>query len=345
MNLPFASLKSEEDDRPLAEQTERKNRLNAIVFVGSKGESSLIISRTFNHIMQRESAVALGFFDGIHLGHRAVIDSALAEQKNGLLTCVFTFTTNIAVPEGKMNTGLLQTEEQKCHILAELGVDYMTAPDFSLFKNMLPEDFATDIVVKSFGARVVACGYDFRFGRGGSAGAEDLTRFLKPFGILVKIVPAVLDESGLAVSSTRIRQAVSEGNIPLANRLMGRPFSIDFPVTHGRKLGRRLDFPTINQRFPQGFQIPRFGVYASRVTVGGQTFAGATNVGIKPTVGGEKDPLAETYIIGFDGDLYGCPVLVEFLDFIRPEQKFIDIDELKAAIAEDARQAKMFCAR
>jgi riboflavin kinase/FMN adenylyltransferase len=308
-----------------------------------KEESVLVVSRTLRPAIPGPCAVALGFFDGIHLGHRAVIDAALAEKSRGLRTCVFTFTVGSQTPAAKASMTLLQTEEQKWRTLERLGVDGVVAPDFSLFKAMSPEVCAVDVLAGALGARVGTCGYDFRFGRGAAGDPETLRDLLKPLGTQVRVVPAVLDEQGVPVSSTRVRQAVADGDAALAARLMGHPFAIDFPVAAGRRLGRKLNFPTINQAFPPGFQIPRFGVYATRVTVDGRSFCGATNIGVKPTVDGAGAPLAETHIVGFEGDLYGRRVLVELIAFLRPETRFDTLERLRRAIAEDARRAQALC--
>ena len=157
-------------------------------------------------------------------------------------------------------------------------------------------------------------------------------------GVELYVVPPVTD-SGEKVSSTRIRKAVEEGDIPMANRLLGRPFGFSLEVIHGNHIGTGLGTPTINQAIPEGFVLPRFGVYASWCRVGGQYFYGVTNVGLKPTVGSDR-VLAETWLPEFSGDLYGKRVWVFLLEFLRPEKKFASLEELKAAIQENARQAK-----
>ena len=157
------------------------------------------------------------------------------------------------------------------------------------------------------------------------------------------VVPPV-EDGGEKVSSTRIRKAVEAGDIPTANRLLGRPFGFSLEVIHGNHIGTGLGTPTINQAIPEGFVLPRFGVYASWCRVGGQFFYGVTNVGVKPTVGSDK-VLAETWMPEFSGDLYGKRVRVFLLEFLRPERKFASLEELKAAITYNGRQAQAVAAR
>ena len=162
-------------------------------------------------------------------------------------------------------------------------------------------------------------------------------------GVELYVVPPV-EDGGEKVSSTRIRKAVEAGDIPTANRLLGRPFGFSLEVIHGNHIGTGLGTPTINQAIPEGFVLPKFGVYASWCRVGGEYFYGVTNVGVKPTVGSDR-VLAETWMPDFQGDLYGKRVRVFLLEFLRPERKFHSLDELKAAIRENGEQAKAVTSR
>lgn len=286
---------------------------------------------------KRPTAVAVGFFDGVHLGHRAVIDSALAEQRAGLDCCVFSFSMNGNGPAAKRGTRLLQSITLKKQVLEEMGADWLLVPHFSQFMGLTPEQFAIDVLLRGLHARVVCCGYDYRFGKGAAAGAAELAELLVPHGVVVRQIGAVLDD-GKPVSSTRIRAALEAGQLDEANRLLGRPFSIDWTVEHGRKLGHKLGFPTANQHIGEEFARPRFGVYATRVLIDGVAYAAATNVGIKPTVGSDCVS-AESYILGWQGDLYGKRIETQFLEFLRPEEKFETLEELRHAISIDAERA------
>lgn len=288
---------------------------------------------------QRPTAVAVGFFDGVHRGHKAVIEAALAHKHRGLDACVFSFSIKSASPEKKKGARLLQTPSLKAKSVEALGVDWLLTPDFSQFKGLSPEQFALDVLMRGLNAKVVCCGYDYHFGKGACAGASELAALLEPHGVAVEQIGAVLD-NGLPVSSTRIRAALAAGEIETANRLLGRPFATDFPVSHGRHLGRRLGFPTANQLFGEEYAQLRFGVYATQVLVDGQLHPAVTNVGIKPTVGSDSVS-AESYILDWSGDLYGKSVETRFLSFLRPEQKFESLDALKDAIRKDADHARV----
>ena len=192
-------------------------------------------------------------------------------------------------------------------------------------------------------ARRLCCGEDFRFGRGARGDTALLQTLCDRRGVELTVVPPV-KEGGEKVSSTRIRAAVEAGDISLANRLLGRPFGFSLEVIHGNHIGTGLGTPTINQAIPEGFVLPRFGVYASWCRVGGEYFYGVTNVGVKPTVGSDR-VLAETWMPEFQGDLYGKRVRVFLLEFLRPEKKFGSLEELKAAIQTNGEQAKEVAAQ
>ena len=283
---------------------------------------------------QAPSSLALGAFDGLHRGHMAVIHAACAPGKGRevLSPAVFTFRSS---PSG--NSAVL-TGRDKERILAHSGVETLYSLEFQEVRDWEAEDFVRRVLFQRCNARRLCCGQDFRFGRGARGDVALLRQLCCQAGVELYVVPPVTD-SGEKVSSTRIRKAVEEGDIPTANRLLGRPFGFSLEVIHGNHIGTGLGTPTINQAIPEGFVLPRFGVYASWCRVGGQYFYGVTNVGLKPTVGSDR-VLAETWLPEFSGDLYGKRVRVFLLEFLRPEKKFASLEELKAAIHENARQAK-----
>lgn len=286
------------------------------------------------------SSVALGFFDGVHAGHRAVIDAAVKAAGNRLIPAVFTFTLsqNGDTPASKTGFYSIMTENTKERFMYSLGVRYIVAPDFNCFKDMSGEEFFKNILLKKMNAKALCCGEDFRFGRRAECGVNELREFCSEYGVALTVLPKVKIDSG-EVSSTRIRQAVLNGDVELAAKLLTQPFSIDFEVIGGRKLGRRINAPTINQAFDEGFLIPQFGVYATVTNVDSKLYPSVTNVGVKPTVGSDR-VLAETYIIGFDGDLYGRHIPVSFLKKMRGEKKFDSIEELKNQIHNDSIDAQ-----
>lgn len=286
----------------------------------------------------RETAVALGCFDGLHVGHRAVIGEAVAQRERGLAPCVFTFTVRrpvTGVPKGRE---LLQSLPRKLAELEKLGVELVAVPDFSEFCSLSPEAFVQDILCAGFHARVVCCGFNFRFGKGAAGDVALLRRLCGVQGIEVRVLPPAMVD-GQVVSSTLIRERVASGDMPAVERLLGHRFTVDFPVEPGRRLARTLDFPTINQRFPPEFVVPRHGVYVSAATVDGVCRPAVTNVGVKPTVTDENLPLAETYITGVQRELYGESVDVALLEFLRPERKFASVQALKAQMHRDVQQA------
>ncbi len=294
----------------------------------------MLVTQDITTPRQRPSAVALGFFDGVHMGHRAVIGRAVqAAGEGGLAPRVFTFLPEGAAPASKSGLTLLQTEERKETILARLGVEEVICPPFREFRAMTPEQFVQDLLGRVLGARELVCGFNYHFGRGGSAGVEELRALCQPLGIGVTALPPVLwrDEG---VSSTRIRQAIREGEVEEAARMLQGPFTLTAEVVHGKRLARTLSWPTINQLFPLDFTVPRYGVYWSRVLVGGREWDGVTNVGIKPTLH-ETNLTMETYILDYDGDLYGERIPVSLLRFLRPEQRFPSVQELSQRIIKD----------
>ena len=206
------------------------------------------------------AAVACGYFDGLHIGHAAVVGRAVQRAKEeGLCAGVFTFTRAGGSPERKTGAGEIVTEADKYAILDAWGVQRVLAPDFSEFHNLEPEEFFDEVLVRRMGARVVCCGADFRFGRAAAGGAALLEKLCASRGVALEIVPEVLC-GGVRVSSTRIRELLAAGDVKEAGRLLGRAFGYRLTVVHGKRLGRTIDSPTINQRFPKSFVRLRHGV-------------------------------------------------------------------------------------
>lgn len=284
------------------------------------------------------SSVALGFFDGVHIGHAAVITQAAAGKARGLSPAVFTFGQSPQAFLSGENPGRLMTDSMKERVLGQLGVQALYLADFSALKDMSPQAFVKEILIERLCAKEIFCGFNFRFGAGGAGDAHTLEMIARGYGVAVKTVAPVL-YGGVPVSSTRIRAALRQGDVQSAGAMLGRPFSFDFTVAHGNRLGRRMETPTFNQPFPEGFVLPRFGVYATAVELDGALRCGVTNIGVKPTVGSDR-PLAETWLPDYDcGELYGRQAQVCLLRFLRPEQKFSGIQELQQAIRRDGKTA------
>ncbi len=280
-------------------------------------------------------AVALGFFDGLHIGHAAVVSRTLSYQQEGLCPCVFTFTMDGGHPAAKSSANALTTERQKEQLLESWGGRLVLCPDFSEFHAMEPESFVDEILVRRLNANAACCGEDFRFGKKAAGDVGQLAALCQARGIRLDVVPPVTFE-GERVSSTRIRSLLGEGRVADANRMLGRAFGYDFTVVRGKQLGRKLDSPTINQRLPDGFVPLRHGVYASVSFAGGAWHPSVTNIGLRPTVEDTTAVNSETYICGFSGDLYGARVEVRLLAFLRPEQRFPSVEALRARIHADA---------
>lgn len=281
------------------------------------------------------AAVALGCFDGLHLGHQKVITAA---RGPGLTPSVLTFADPLGELGGKSG-GQLATKRQKLRLFESLGVEQVYSLRFSAIRNLSPEQFVDEVLIRVCHAEKICCGFNFTFGYRGAGTAETLKALCAPRGIDCEVAPAV-ELAGEPVSSTRIRALVEEGEIERANRLLGRPFGFDFEVVRGRQLGRTLGTPTINQVFTPEFVLPRFGVYASLVRLNDGDYYGVTNVGVKPTVGADA-PLSETWIPEYHGeDLYGENIQVELIGFIRPEVKFSGVEELQENILRDGGTAE-----
>lgn len=294
-----------------------------------------------NSVASDNTAVALGVFDGIHRGHQDVIKCAVGFKAEGLSPAVFTFNTKTVTTKGNGKIDMLISDELKAEKLEELGVEYIYSPQFSEVRELTSEMFVKQILVEKMNAKVAVCGENFKFGKGAFSGAHDLEEIGAKYGIKTKIVPYTTYNMQ-PISSTEIRRLIKEGSIDIANYLLGYDFHFRIEVVHGNSLGKTLEFPTINQKFLSSHVVPRFGVYASQTKIGDKMYPSVTNVGIKPTIGGESSPLAETYIFDYSGDLYGQRLTVYLKKFIRPEQKFNGIDDLKAHLEIDLKKAKEY---
>lgn len=287
----------------------------------------------------RETAVALGFFDGLHLGHIEVIKQALDHPEYN--SVVFTFNDKTTLPKFKERKNII-SYDLKTELLSKIGIDYIFAPDFADLRDLWAEEFVDKILIDRLNAKFVACGYDFRFAKGGRSTAEDLAKICKERNIAVTIVPAVKVD-GEPVSSTEIRDLIAEGDIRQANRLLGYELTYYLEVIEGKQNGRKMGFPTINQAIPTGMAVPKRGVYKSWTQIKGKNFPSITNVGIKPTIvldeGEKRDTLMETHIIGFNGNLYHQKVRVVLREYMRPEKKFENMEQLKNQLTEDKKIA------
>lgn len=284
-------------------------------------------------VKEKGSAVALGYFDGIHIGHKAVLNKALekAEEKN-LVPVVVLFD----IHPRKLLSGnvppVLTGEEHKREILTNMGFEIFDF-DFREGMNYEADEFIEKILIEKLNAKAVSCGFDYRYGKGGKGNAETMREALLKRDIdFCAVEPVFLSDE--IISSTAIRNFIEQGEIEKANAMLGEYFSYDFTVEHGDGRGRTLGVPTINQFFPQDFIVPKFGVYASETKIDGKVYPSVTNVGIRPTVS-EDSMRSETCILDFSGDLYGKRVQVQLIKYLRDEIKFPTIEALKQAIEKD----------
>lgn len=289
-----------------------------------------------NNTRAKPSAVALGLFDGVHRGHQMIIGEAVkAARENGIDSAVFCFKTDTVTSKGHDGRiEMLMTDKEKSKLIGSLGVDCLFSPDFNDMKSLSPEVFVRDVLKGFLNCRYAVCGTDFTFGRGAVGKADDLAALGEKYGIEVRVMDQLLYNGGV-ISSTEIRRLIRNGEISKANEMLGYRYGYNTEVEHGFERGRTWNFPTINQKIPKGLVLPKFGVYCSKVLIDEKWYSSVTNIGVKPTVNVEISPLAETYIIGYEGDLYGRELELRLYEFVRPEKKFGSFDELKAEIGRN----------
>ena len=286
------------------------------------------------------TSTALGYFDGLHLGHQAVIGEAVANgQKNSLIPTVFTLLQSPrTVLWGEESKNIITTEE-KLSILEKMGVQQVYLIDFNDVKDITADSFVKDILCGCFRARHISCGFNYHFGAGAKGSGEMLEDMCRDYGISVLARPRITYDER-PVSSTRIRECIVNGDIRSANEMLGRRYGFRLTVVHGRELGRQWGTPTLNQIFPDGLVKPKFGAYVSVVTVGDNKYCGVTNIGLKPTVGSDK-VLIETWMPDDSGrELYDEKTEVRLIYFIREEKRFNDTYELKAEILRNGEYAR-----
>lgn len=281
-------------------------------------------------------ALALGTFDGFHLGHKKVIDNAIASDKTPK---VLLFNEHPQKIITKKSPGELITTSQKTELLNKWGIEPIVI-DFGDIMSLTYEEFFYEVLLKKIGVTVLSCGFNYHFGSKAQGNTEKLSALCKKEGIELFVSDAV-EYKNEPVSSTRIRNAIKNGDIEEANVMLGREFSYDFLVVHGDARGRTIDSPTINQFFTEDFIVPQYGVYASYSVIDGKKYPSVTNVGVRPTIEGFSKERSETNIIGFAGDLYDKNISVHLFRKIREEMKFSGIDELRNQIAKDRKVSEI----
>ena len=307
----------------------------------------MIIMNGTEFQLEEPSAVVLGKFDGVHVGHRALLKALKEQKEHGLKTVVFTFDKPPAslFKQGEEPYRELYTLEEKRRIFSDMGVDVLIEFPMNKETAAIPaEKFITEILQKSLMCSVLIAGEDVSFGRGGLGDKAMLEAYSAECGFEVMIFPKLLigefidsDSKDAPVSSTYIRQCINAGFIANAKILLQDPFHLTGVVEHGAGLGSKVfDMPTANVKWPENKALPAFGVYYTKVSVGAKIYAAITNVGKKPTVAGEKgEVLAETYIYDFQGDLYGQNIVVRFYEYVREEKLFEGVEVLRKQLLQD----------
>ncbi len=282
-------------------------------------------------------ALALGTFDGLHKGHLQVLKTTQEFALQGFVPAVLMFDCHPLKAVKGFSPPLLITQEDKEDFVKRKGL--LPVPiKFDEIRQLSPEEFVTEILIKKFNAGAVISGENFHFGKAGAGNSKILAELCTKYDIIYKQAENIYYDNEL-VSSTRIRKALENGKIEKANEMLGRKFSYDFLVVEGNKIGKKyFGFPTINQHFPDDFVELKHGVYASQTKVDGKIYPSVTNFGCHPTIGGDK-VLSETCILGFDGNLYNRRIKVELLLFLRGEKKFNSKEELKEQIDKDSKLA------
>lgn len=289
--------------------------------------------------------VALGFFDGCHLGHQAILE--LCREQGGDQAAVFTFPEHptTAIP-GREAPKLVTNWPERATLLSQMGLHVCSKTFDREFSSWSAERFVSDMLVARLGVRRLVVGHDYRFGHRAAGDVELLKQLGVEYQYTTTIVQPVLHQmtESFVISSTRIRQAVAEGDLRLAHSLMARPFSVTGVVQSGQQRGRTIGFPTANLPYPDDKVQPPFGVLAVRVETQANTrHWGIANFGLRPTVNSDSQvPRLEVHLFDFEGDLYGQSLKVELRAFVRPEQKFSGMQELQAQIQADVTRVRSF---
>lgn len=300
-----------------------------------------IIENTTEFHLENKSAVALGKFDGIHLGHRRLLERVLEQKSRGLWTVVFTFDTSAASFFGG-ETKELSTREEKRAVFSRLGIDVLI--EFPLNRETAatePAEFVARYLAEQMQTAYLCAGPDISFGKGGAGDYKLLSEYAGTCGYQVELIDKVRVD-GEEVSSTRVRQAVRAGEMEKVSAMLGAPYCVSGKVVHGRQLGRKLGMPTANILPDARKLLPPNGVYYSRAGLGDRIYRGISNVGCKPTVSEEKIMGVETYLYDFSGEVYDRDMTVELMAFRRAERAFESVEALRRQIEADVEAGRSF---
>jgi riboflavin kinase/FMN adenylyltransferase len=297
--------------------------------------------------LEQKRVLALGFFDGVHLGHGALLKAARqAADRLGCPAAVLTFDRHPGELVSGTRIPLLNTADDRAGLMKRLyGMDEVLFGHFDRAMMEMPwKSYVGEYLVQTLGAVHVVCGHDHHFGWRGEGNPTRLRQACSQFGIGCDVVQKVTLH-GTTVSSTYVRKLLEAGQMDEAVEFLGHPHVLSGTVVRGRQLGRQLGTPTANLLLPEGILSPAFGVYACQVVIGGRKYPAVTNVGVRPTVNGGDQITVEPWILDFEGNLYDKEIRVEFWKFLRPERKFSSLEELQAAIFRNAEETRTFFAR
>ena len=293
--------------------------------------------------MTKQKVMALGFFDGIHVGHAALINMIKQRaQETGAEPAVLTFDVHPDNLVFNKTVPLINSAEDRVNILKRcFGIDEVVVVHFSRRVMCMDWQDFIDELIDEMNLRWIVVGHDFCFGHKGLGTAEKLRGYCAQRGIGCDIIPAVRRD-GVIVSSTLIRELIESGDMEKANAYLGHPHTLTDHVRSGYRLGTKMGTPTINMGFPQGVIVPRRGVYAAKAYIDGEEYLSVTNVGVRPTVSDSGEVNVESFLLDFCGNLYGHQVRIDFYKFLRPERRFEDLAELSAQIKHDAQTTREY---
>ncbi len=301
-----------------------------------------IITGTLEFELKQDTAVAIGKFDGLHLGHQKLLENILKKKQEGLAVCVLTFDPSPAVLFGLTDGKELTTKEEKRCLLEKMGVDILV--EFPMNKEnaaMEPEQFIEKVLVEKMHVKYLAAGTDVSFGARGAGNATLLKRLAGRYDYKVETIEKVMVD-GMEISSTLVRGQVEQGNMEQVSKLLGVSYMLKGQVQHGKALGRKLGMPTANLIPGESKLLPPCGVYYSTVTYKGKEYPAISNIGYKPTVSNEKVLGVETFLYDFDEMLYEEDIEVAFLHYKRSEMRFSNVDELKEQMQKDIFEGKRY---
>lgn len=296
----------------------------------------VITSKEYNKYQAKNTCLAIGAFDGLHKGHQLIINQALNEaRKNNYPAAVLSFNPHpLEIIPGKNPPPSIVSRKQKISILEKMGIDYYFEQEFNQqFADLRAEEFINDILIDKIKVGTVVVGDDFRFAHKNEGNVEILTKMGELHGFTARVV-SQLHASDDRISSTRIRGLLKNGKIKKAEKLLGRPYQMCGKVIHGKKIGRKLGFPTANIELETNYALPPEGVYAVKVKLNGEEYIASANIGFNPTFNNQKISF-EVYILDFEGDIYGQSLCIDFVEFIRDEKSFDSKEKLISQMKQD----------